>query len=222
MSRMTRTAWDLNSTGEHWSTKGLCRRYPEAWTEVKVSGGTLAPANARALLTCHTACPVLDQCRADMLTWTQEARANTIAGGDVYNTHGHPYGPERIDRWLGRLEGREPPAKPRRRRAYIPKPPRALEPHGTTAAYQRHRRNGEKPCEPCRAAKTAANVKSLQQIRNGAVRTTPNQSMPHGTTSAYRAHLTHGQLPCEACLEAWRTFERDRKRAARARERADA
>ena len=31
-------------------------------------------------------------------------------------------------------------------------PPRALKPCGTVAAYRRHQRNGETPCEPCRAA----------------------------------------------------------------------
>lgn len=30
--------------------------------------------------------------------------------------------------------------------------PRRLQPCGTRAAYQRHYRNGEKPCRPCRDA----------------------------------------------------------------------
>jgi hypothetical protein len=31
-------------------------------------------------------------------------------------------------------------------------PPRELQPHGTVAAYRRHRRAGEAPCEACRVA----------------------------------------------------------------------
>lgn len=31
-------------------------------------------------------------------------------------------------------------------------PPRKLAPHGTTAAYRRHERHGEPPCEECREA----------------------------------------------------------------------
>ena len=31
-------------------------------------------------------------------------------------------------------------------------PPRELAPHGTVAAYRRHRRAGETPCDPCREA----------------------------------------------------------------------
>ena len=31
-------------------------------------------------------------------------------------------------------------------------PPREPKPHGTVAAYRRHQRAGEQPCEPCRQA----------------------------------------------------------------------
>ena len=33
-----------------------------------------------------------------------------------------------------------------------PRPDWQLKPHGTTAAYKRHYRRGEKPCEACRQA----------------------------------------------------------------------
>lgn len=40
-----------------------------------------------------------------------------------------------------------------------PKPP---PPHGTTAAYQRHLKRGETPCDDCRAAQ-AANMRERRQ-----------------------------------------------------------
>jgi hypothetical protein len=33
-----------------------------------------------------------------------------------------------------------------------PPAPRELRPHGTPAAFRRHERSGEDPCDPCKAA----------------------------------------------------------------------
>lgn len=40
----------------------------------------------------------------------------------------------------------------------VPPPIRELQPCGTEAAYQRHRRAGEPPCDPCREAQNRANA----------------------------------------------------------------
>lgn len=37
-------------------------------------------------------------------------------------------------------------------RAAVDRKGRDLAPHGTAAAYRRHYKHGEKPCEPCRVA----------------------------------------------------------------------
>lgn len=41
----------------------------------------------------------------------------------------------------------------RRRKGVKPRPP--LKPHGTMAAWKRHRKRGETPCPKCKAAKAA-------------------------------------------------------------------
>jgi hypothetical protein len=46
---------------------------------------------------------------------------------------------------------------------------RELKPCGTIAAYQRHRRHGEDPCEPCREANRAHSGPATR-ARNAAVR----------------------------------------------------
>lgn len=46
---------------------------------------------------------------------------------------------------------------------------RQLKPHGTHAAYERHRRRGERPCEPCRLSHLArANEYQRRTGRNNA------------------------------------------------------
>lgn len=43
--------------------------------------------------------------------------------------------------------------------------PRPLKPCGTRAAYQRHRRNGEKPCDACRQAESRAERERTRRLR---------------------------------------------------------
>ena len=42
---------------------------------------------------------------------------------------------------------------------------RELKPCGTTAAYRRHKRNGEKPCDPCRRAAVQAESQRTRALR---------------------------------------------------------
>jgi hypothetical protein len=117
----------------------------------------------------------------------------------------------------------------------------ALRPCGTLAAYRRHLRHSEKPCEPC----AQANRRDWADRRARNRRRLPDQQAPRpdqgrpvvtarpwqgtsytgtepcGTLAACRRHYRHGEKPCEACKAADRRDQRER-RAARAAEIRDA
>lgn len=61
-------------------------------------------------------------------------------------------------------------------------------PCGTSAAYHRHRRNGETPCDPCRKAH-----------REKRARERDNVMQPCGTRAAARRHNRRGEPLCEKC-----------------------
>ncbi len=46
-----------------------------------------------------------------------------------------------------------------------------LQPCGTQAAFYRHKRNGEEPCQACRAAKARYNADYRRRVKNGHTRT---------------------------------------------------
>lgn len=81
---------------------------------------------------------------------------------------------------------------------------RDLMPCGTQAAYQRHLRQGEEPCDACRAANTA--------YKRSRLFVPPRPLMPCGTAAAYRRHLRYGEEPCEACREAARAYDREKNK----------
>lgn len=81
-------------------------------------------------------------------------------------------------------------------------------PCGTMAAYRRHRRNNEQPCEACRFANSVYLRDYRRKRKQGAAVRTPK---PCGTIAAYRRHLYKGEPPCEAC----RTASRERSRNTR-------
>jgi hypothetical protein len=153
---MTRTAWGLDTDAdEHWSVRGACRKGdPDAWTDVICNGQSIALRNQDALRTCRV-CPVIEQCREDGAAMATTARAGQIIGGVFYGKKGLPSSAEQVDAWLSRPPA---PAVPQRRRVGRPTDPTTLQPCGTYAAYQRHRRQNEEICEPCRAAKRAHEV----------------------------------------------------------------
>lgn len=72
--------------------------------------------------------------------------------------------------------------------------PHLLKPCGTRAAYARHLRNGEVPCEACKKA---------NRVREAAIRGEPRPLQPCGTVAAYRRHRYHREEPCEACRSAY-------------------
>ncbi|MFC9085315.1 hypothetical protein [Nocardiopsis dassonvillei] len=75
---------------------------------------------------------------------------------------------------------------------------RQLKPCGTFAAYLRHLRHREVPCETCREA---VRVAAAEQRRRAGV---PERGplRPCGTPAAYSRHYAHGEKPCETCREA--------------------
>lgn len=95
-------------------------------------------------------------------------------------------------------------------------PRQRLAPHGTTAAYKRHLRHGDKPCPPCRAANTA------DKGPRRAHPDRPHKPIDHGTPAGYKAHVYRGEKPkedCPPCYEAHladnRTRHAAKRRAAR-------
>lgn len=79
-----------------------------------------------------------------------------------------------------------------------------LQPCGTQAAYQRHTRKGERPCDPCRAAHTAYLGRWLSPDWQ------PRELMPCGTEAAARRHWRRGEPLDEACRQASRVAQRER------------
>lgn len=83
---------------------------------------------------------------------------------------------------------------------------RPLKPCGTPAAYHRHLKRRQVPCEKC-----------VEAIREAATRKRREQGIPErgplkpcGTPAAYKRHIAHGQEPCEDCRQARRDYENDR------------
>lgn len=83
--------------------------------------------------------------------------------------------------------------------------PRDLKPCGTRAAYQRHKRRGEEPCEACAEALRAHYRVDVPK---------PRTVKPCGTRAAYQRHVEAGETPCEPCREANRAEVRARRRRA--------
>jgi hypothetical protein len=82
-----------------------------------------------------------------------------------------------------------------------------LQPCGTEAAYRRHLKYGEEPCEPCREAfLRAAQARSERHRRKRGSKVRGLQ--PCGTAAAYQRHKLHGEEPCEACKQALRESRR--------------
>ena len=83
------------------------------------------------------------------------------------------------------------------------------EPCGTHAAYRRHLRKKEQPCQPCT---TAANKYNADRR----TKTQPKRQ-PCGTYAAYQRHKRRDEKPCPACHQALLTHwqnERTRKKEA--------
>lgn len=105
--------------------------------------------------------------------------------------------------------GLEPSTTPRPRCG-----PNAVADCGTPAGSDRHYRLGEKPCDPCRIAKNAANTKwrRAKQLSKGCA---PRPPAECGTLRGFRAHRWRKERPCEACRLAYNAWQAEH-RASRA------
>jgi hypothetical protein len=72
---------------------------------------------------------------------------------------------------------------------------RELQPCGTPAAWKRHRRNGEDPCDPCKAARRAYNRRWMNNRRT---------HYPIGECAAcHRNRPIQRHRWCEPCVTRW-------------------
>ena len=103
----------------------------------------LAPQVAKVYMVILAAMIPDDRTPADLLSWV------------TWDEHGYPLPPDTV--LVLHQGGRKPgPA---------PKPPGELAPCGTATAAKRHYANGERPCEPCRAAANADQAAKRQAAR---------------------------------------------------------
>lgn len=86
--------------------------------------------------------------------------------------------------------------------------PKPLAPCGTTAAWRRHRRRGEAPCDACRAANSARTKARRSDVPKPAPKA--RSVAPHGTQAAYVRHWRRGETPCGPCATAHLAHERKR------------
>lgn len=70
---------------------------------------------------------------------------------------------------------------------------------GTDSGYNRHKRQGTRPCTACCDAHAAYQREWVARPQHMAV-----PPRPCGTVAAYQRHLNHGERPCDACREAKR------------------
>lgn len=74
--------------------------------------------------------------------------------------------------------------------------PSILQPCGTKAAWQRHWRKGEPPCELCAQVHKPSTKKGRPVVR------------ACGTMAGFARHKRHGEQPCVACQAAHREYTR--------------
>lgn len=75
--------------------------------------------------------------------------------------------------------------------------PSIVQPHGTKAAWQRHYRRGEPPCELCAQVHKPRDNKTGRPV-----------TRPCGTAAAAARHRRHGEEPCAACKAAEKEYQR--------------
>jgi hypothetical protein len=86
---------------------------------------------------------------------------------------------------------------------------RPLVPHGTAAAYARHLKHGDEPCDACRAA----NAEQKRGQKANPDKPGRRTDIPHGTPQGYRRHLYRREPACEPCLQASAAAQRARTAA---------
>lgn len=90
--------------------------------------------------------------------------------------------------------------------------PPTLQPCGTVAAFVRHRRNGETPCDDCREARRVDGT-----ARKRAKGSRPRRRPDCGTDGGYQRHQRDQETPCERCIQAHRDYQNTNNRRRKAR-----
>lgn len=150
----------ITLTPEHWTELAECaRRDPDLWFPEAGS-----PATAEMARHICAGCPVRDQCH-DYAVRTRPEHGIWAGIGARQIREGTPITSRTTE--IGRLVeagltdtqiadqlgiGRSTAADHRRRLGLKANPPTPPDACGTSAGYQRHRRNGETACRPCLTA----------------------------------------------------------------------
>jgi hypothetical protein len=90
---------------------------------------------------------------------------------------------------------------------------RELRPCGTIAAYRRHQRAYERPCDACREEYNR--VRPSRAASGGGSEHRQQDLYPCGTTAAYNRHIRHREEPCRSCRQARHRYDQDRRERAR-------
>lgn len=84
-------------------------------------------------------------------------------------------------------------------------------PCGTPAAYRRHRRRGEEPCDECKAAVAEDERSRYRAQPKGTDRAPAPPDCPNPSPGGVARHRRAGELPCSACLSAYNAAQRERR-----------
>lgn len=87
-----------------------------------------------------------------------------------------------------------------------------LKPCGTSAAYIRHRRRGEKPCKACAKANAKQSQEARAKLKKHLAENplNPSQLYPQcGTRNGAVKHRKLGEEKCDACKKAEREYNRE-------------
>lgn len=159
----------------HWTDQAACARPGYQKIQEFWFADDSATAQVTTAVTICGYCPVKDACLTAAVT-------EEVGRGEqsMYGIRGALTAKER---WLKK--------KRETRRQF--NTPRPVPECGTTAAYERHIRNGEPIDDACRAAHTEYRRKQRGQ-----------QARPTGcgTRSGYRAHRARGEEACQPCRQA--------------------
>ncbi|WP_069743063.1 WhiB family transcriptional regulator [Streptomyces sp. EN23] len=169
------TAPDTLGRAVDWRTLGNCSTAPndDLWFPEATDKAT-----ARAAITVCLSCPVLLLCR--------QAAADEERGDGKQSRYGIRGGLTPVQRWVADSHTQAGKGKGGRR----------LAPCGTNAAYDRHVRSGEQPCDPCRRAHNERNVQVRAEARHR------QAAAACGTRGGYQKHRRNGEAACTPCRQA--------------------
>lgn len=170
------TAPDTLGPAGDWRTLGTCSTTPDddLWFAEPSDKATTHDA-----ITVCLACPVVLLCR--------QAAADEERGDGKQSRYGIRGGLTPVQRWAADPHTQAGKGKGGRR----------LAPCGTNAAYDRHTRNGEQPCDPCRRAHNERNVQVRAESRHRRAAATEC-----GTRGGYQKHQRNGETACAPCRQA--------------------